>query len=351
MKIAAANLQMSSAYQAETRHETRERLHVWVGSEGPRAEREISRPPAKANPAQLSDAGKAAQAADPGPTDDSSSADPRLRLLMSLVEMLTGRPIRIYDGDGLCRCADQAPATPPSPAAAGTASPNEAPAGWGAEYDYHESYSESERVSFQASGTVRTADGKEIQFRLSLDLQRSFQVESDVRLRLGDAARRKDPLVVNFAGPAAQLSDTRFSFDLDADGHAEQLASLGAGSGFLALDRNGDGKINNGSELFGAASGDGFAELAALDSDGNGWIDEADPAFKDLQVWSPGAQGGGQLRSLAEAGVGALALSRVATPFHLNTAANQNLGLIRDSGIFLRESGEAGTIQQIDLTV
>lgn len=350
MKIAAANLQMSSAYRAETRHETRERLHVWVGSEGPRAERETSRPPAKSGQAHLSDAGKAAQAADPGPVEDGESADPRLRLLITLVEMLTGRPIRILEADDLCRCDEPAAVAPP-PADAGPAPAADAPAGWGVEYDYHESYSETEQLSFAASGTVRTADGREISFQLSLDLQRSFQVESDVRLRLGDAARRKDPLVINFSGLAAQLSDTRFSFDLDADGRNEQLASLGAGSGFLVLDRNRDGKINNGSELFGAASGDGFSELAALDSDGNGWIDEADPAFKDLQVWSPGAQGGGQLRSLAEAGVGALALSRVATPFHLNTAANQNLGLIRDSGIFLRESGEAGTIQQIDLTV
>jgi hypothetical protein len=38
----------------------------------------------------------------------------------------------------------------------------------------------------------------------------------------------------------------------------------------------------NGAELFGARSGDGFAELAALDGDGNGWIDEGDAAW---QAW------------------------------------------------------------------
>ena len=49
---------------------------------------------------------------------------------------------------------------------------------------------------------------------------------------------------------------------------------LGSGSGFLALDKNGNGKIDDGSELFGTKSGDGFADLAEYDSDGNGWIDE-----------------------------------------------------------------------------
>lgn len=65
--------------------------------------------------------------------------------------------------------------------------------------------------------------------------------------------------------PAASLTERDFAFDIDLDGHADQIAFVGTGSGFLALDRNGDGEINDGSELFGPESGDGFAELAAYD--------------------------------------------------------------------------------------
>ena len=91
--------------------------------------------------------------------------------------------------------------------------------------------------------------------------------------------RAVDPLVVNFDGTAAQLSDAKFSFDLQRDGQNETLPTLGSGSGFLALDLNGDGKINDGGERFGPRSGDEFADLAQYDGDGNPWIDEADPIY------------------------------------------------------------------------
>lgn len=75
-------------------------------------------------------------------------------------------------------------------------------------------------------------------------------------------------------------------FDLDCDGKEEEISSLGKGSGFLALDKNGDGIINDGTELFGTKSGDGFADLAEYDEDGNGWIDEDDGIFSQLRIWT-----------------------------------------------------------------
>ena len=96
----------------------------------------------------------------------------------------------------------------------------------------------------------------------------------------------------------------RFDFDLDSDGTREKLP-LVSGSGF-AFDRNANGRIDDGRELFGPASGDGFSELARLDDDANGWIDEADAAWSQLRVWRPDAAGKGSVRSLSEVGVGAL---------------------------------------------
>ena len=64
-----------------------------------------------------------------------------------------------------------------------------------------------------------------------------------------------------------ELSDQTFYFDLDADGKEEEISVLN-GSGYLALDKNGDGVINDGSELFGTKNGDGFADLARYDEDG-----------------------------------------------------------------------------------
>jgi len=204
---------------------------------------------------------------------------------------------------------------------------------------------EHERSHFSALGTVRTADGREIDFGATLDLGRDF-VTSDERLDSGRVEFR-DPLVINYDGHAAELGDMRFAFDfdLDADGQNESLPMLAGGSGYLALDRNGDGCINDGRELFGACSGDGFADLRAYDEDGNGWIDDADPVFSALGVWFPD----GELKPLKETGVGALALASTATPFSLTDAGNGVLGRVRASGVYLNEDGSAGTLQQIDL--
>ncbi len=353
MKIAAADIQMQASHVSTTRFESSERLTMWVG-ERPAERRDATRPAVLAPPAaaqvSLSKDAVAAQEADAArAADEEHTADPRLRMLVRMIEYLTGRPVRLFRADEFSR--NLAGAEQGATRAAAQ-SPGNAPqrAGFGIEYDYSSTYSEFEQVSFQASGTVRTADGREIRFELAFEMQRSYMESNSVSFRAGDA-RLKDPLVFDFGGPAGALSDLRFEFDLDADGHSEMVPLLGGGRGFLAFDRNGNGAVDDGSELFGPRSGDGFAELAALDSDGNGWIDEADADFSRLYVWRPAADGPGVMQTLAEAGIGAVYLGRVATPFELRGAANDTLGMMRSSGIYLREDGAAGSISQIDLSV
>ena len=126
---------------------------------------------------------------------------------------------------------------------------------------------------------------------------------------------------------------------------------LREGSGFLALDKNGDGKINDGSELFGTRSGNGFADLAVYDEDGNGWIDENDEIFDKLRVWSKDKDGKDVLKTLKEADVGAIYLGSTNSQFSLTDKKdNEVLGAVRSTGIYLKEStGMAGTVQQVDL--
>lgn len=357
MRIASAEMQMASTHASQQHHEVRESLRMWVGDRRPDFEGDGRRRPSVEPPSaqvSISDAGRAAQAGEAEAIEQASEAaesDPRLALLRRMIQMLTGQEARVFDARELAPRKDGE--LPPATATgAANAAPPSRPAGFGVEYDYHEVYSEAEQTTFSASGVVRTADGREIAFQLDLAMSRSYYEETNVSLRLGDAARpQKDPLILNFSGSAGQLSDQRFSFDIDADGSADNINRLVSGSGFLALDRNGDGRINDGSELFGTKSGDGFADLAAYDDDNNGWIDEADAAYAQLRVWTPDADGGGALRTLQEADVGAIGLARIATPFAIRDAGNETLGQVRSSGIFLQESGGAGTIQQVDLSV
>ncbi len=212
-----------------------------------------------------------------------------------------------------------------------------------------ETLREYEATSFAAHGTVRTADGRTVDFSMELDMCRDYSCQRSVRQ--SGSAELRDPLVINFDGKAAELSGTRFEFDLDADGTVERIPGLVAGSAWLAFDRNADGCINDGSELFGARSGNGFADLACLDDDGNRWLDEADTAFGQLRLWEQDETGAGTLSTLGEKGVGAIYLGSVQTPFALTDAENEKRGYIRASGVYLREDGGVGSVQQVDLAV
>ncbi|HWR21909.1 MAG TPA: VCBS repeat-containing protein, partial [Feifaniaceae bacterium] len=221
--------------------------------------------------------------------------------------------------------------------------------GWGLEYDSFHSYEENERLRYEASGSVKTEDGRTIDFRLELSLSRSYYEQSSISIRMGSRPRT-DPLVIAYAAAAPALSGRKVAFDLDADGRADNVSFATAGSGFLALDKNGDGVINDGSELFGPQSGNGFMDLRAYDLDGNGWIDGNDPVFGKLSILTLEADGNTALFSLGQAGVGAICLNETKTEYSFKNGREAD-GVMRASSVFLRENGTAGTIHHIDLTI
>lgn len=208
---------------------------------------------------------------------------------------------------------------------------------------------EEEHTTFATTGTVKTADGRELSFNLEVGMSRRFE-EYYERTYTHKTVTYCDPLVINLDTDMAQVSDQKFFFDLDQDGTEEEISSLQSGSGFLALDLNGDGVINDGGELFGTKSGNGFEDLAKYDSDGNGWIDEADDVWKKLLIWTKDENGNDKLYHLSDLGVGAIGLGNVSTQFALNSEKdNQNNAMIRKTGIFLYENGTVSTVQHLDL--
>ncbi len=210
-------------------------------------------------------------------------------------------------------------------------------------------YAETENVDYKTAGKVVTKDGREIDFNLSFQMSRSFEQYYEKEHTL-NVASLCDPLVINLDTDIAGVSDQKFLFDIDSDGVKDSISVLNRGSGFLALDKNGDGTVNDGSELFGTSSGDGFKDLAAYDSDGNGWIDEADEIWDKLLIYSMNEDGSSSLYGLKEKGVGAIFLGNVSTDYSLRNTANDSLNaMIRKTGVFLYENGNAGTVQHLDL--
>jgi len=108
------------------------------------------------------------------------------------------------------------------------------------------------------------------------------------------------------------------NFDHAGDGFAERTGWVGSGDGLLVWDRNSNGVIDSGQELFGSETRlsngmqavNGFAALAELDTNGDGIIDANDPIFSELRVWVDvninGRTDEGELLTLEEAGIQAI---------------------------------------------
>lgn len=324
MKIESSSIHYASQHSAASSRVVQRQFHV-QGESATGSSTQV----------QLSSSALQAQAASSseGVVAAESPPDPLLSMLQSLVEMLVGHKLKLMSL-GLDSGATSSASAPSLPTM---------------EFSAQSVQTEVEVSNFQAEGQIHTRDGKNIDFKLDVQMSRSFTSATTIETQGG--TKKKDPLVINFGGNSAQLQSTRFAFDLTGDGKKVNVALLGSGSAYLALDSNGNGKVDSGKELFGTQSGNGFADLAKYDVDGNGWIDDNDPVFSQLQAWSPSSEGKGSLSSLKSLGVGALYLGAQSTPFEIRDSSNHSLGSVRASGVYANENGSIGSLQQVDLTV
>ena len=194
----------------------------------------------------------------------------------------------------------------------------------------------------------------------------------------------RDPFTLDLDGGGIQTSgstDSSIVFDYDGDGIRTGTGWIRAGEAFLVADRNADGVIDTGAELFGVdtllPSGllakDGFSAIAPLDTNADGKIDITDTPvsawqiafdvngdgiiatgetralqFTDLMVWQDINQNGvseaSELRTLTEAGIASISTAK--------TVVNTNLGngnRITGTGVFTRADGSAGGTANLDL--
>uniref|UniRef100_UPI0027397D79 calcium-binding protein n=1 Tax=Ruegeria sp. HKCCD8929 TaxID=2683006 RepID=UPI0027397D79 len=129
-----------------------------------------------------------------------------------------------------------------------------------------------------------------------------------------------DPLIIDMDGDGIELTElgaTQARFDLDNDGFAERTGWVSPDDALLAIDLNGDGKINDIKELFGNEFRSGYEELAEYDSNGDGVIDQNDAAFSQLLLWQDangdGQSQAGELTSITDAGIASISLSTTQT--------------------------------------
>ncbi len=217
------------------------------------------------------------------------------------------------------------------------------------EYNREELRVEYKALRVYAYGEVRTSDGRNIKFSIELQLT-DIEIEiNSEKLRAGSLALI-DPLIINLNSSPDIISDSSFSFDINSDGREETIPLLAKGKGFIFFDADGNGSVSDAEEIVGVKTGNAFKELSELDSDGNGWIDEIDPAFNYLKVWLKN-EGVDEVKSLRELGIGALYTGSASTLFTLKSSAGKSGALLRNVGVFLYEDGRAGNLLKIDFLV
>ncbi|MEO1660450.1 MAG: calcium-binding protein [Pseudomonadota bacterium] len=191
------------------------------------------------------------------------------------------------------------------------------------------------------------------------------------------------PLVLDLDGNGIELTRLENSvafFDIDNDGIRERTSWVGPGDGLLALDRNANGKIDNGAELFGYGStfsggaswilpaqtggffepkpiglsgpGDlehkyqsGFELLSELDTSGDGFITSSDQDYDDLRIWrdlnQDGTSAADELLSLADLGIQSIDLNGQ------SVFREQAGSIITDTSVFSFANGDQGEIADV----
>lgn len=206
---------------------------------------------------------------------------------------------------------------------------------------------EKENLELAADGKVSTEKGD---LFISSTASLLYQNQTTIQMSVQELKKMADPLVINFKGELASVErSAKFGFDIDIDGKEDAISLLTGGNGFLAFDRNNDGTINDGSELFGAKSGNGFAELAAYDDTKDGVIDENDEIFSKLKIWLKTVSKD-ELMSLKEARVGALLLDNISSEFSIRGDNGVN-AKIQKSGVALSEDGKAMWMSHVDFAI
>ncbi|MBL4589096.1 MAG: hypothetical protein JKY11_03325, partial [Alphaproteobacteria bacterium] len=160
----------------------------------------------------------------------------------------------------------------------------------------------------------------------------------------------EDPLVIDLDGDGIELTTENYvtgkHFDLNGDGFAERTGWVSGDDGLLAVDVNGNGTIDDISELFGAPGVSGFTALASYDSNLDGVVDALDTNFSDIFVWQDSNENAitdaGELKTLAELGIASFDV----TP--TNTTPSDNNGhTVTETGTYTKTDTTTGTLGNV----
>lgn len=158
-----------------------------------------------------------------------------------------------------------------------------------------------------------------------------------------------DPLVLDLDGDGIETispEESHANFDLfTEDGYQTQHGWVSKDDGLLALDKNGNGTIDDINELFGNRNLNGFDDLSSYDDNSDNVIDSSDIIFEQLLVWQDknedGVSSENELHKLSELGIVSISLDAI------EQTQMDNDNIVADSSTFLLDTGETRTISDV----
>jgi hypothetical protein len=178
------------------------------------------------------------------------------------------------------------------------------------------------------------------------EIEATQRIHLHIEFGAPQQTQKSDPIVLDLEGDGVDLSGVEDGkeFDINADGKVDRTGFVRGDDAFLALDRNGNGTIDDGAELFGDQHGaaNGFDELARFDDNADGRIDVADSIYNKLRllfdVDGDGTVRNDETRSLAEEGIASIDLNYDAS----RETDDRNGNTLAQRSSYSREDGSHG---------
>ncbi|MBI4665983.1 MAG: hypothetical protein HY751_06195 [Nitrospinae bacterium] len=204
-----------------------------------------------------------------------------------------------------------------------------------------------DEASNGASSATATSGNGQSAFTVTVEGRTETLVEVSVSVQ--QEQQQTDPLALDLNGDGFETTGAQngLSFDINGDGVADKTSFVKGDDAFIAYDKNGNGVIDSGKELFGDQNGaaNGYEELARYDQNHDGWIDSADAIYKDLVlIKNRGGQtfNASSAETLGQAGVAAIKVG-----YGSSSAFTTGGDAIAQTGAFVRADGSTGQTADI----
>jgi len=207
---------------------------------------------------------------------------------------------------------------------------------------------QTQQLNFSMQGDF-IIDNQAVNLNYQLQLNSQYSTASTVNM---SAAALKDPLVIQYGAQSIGKIIGYQALDINNDKQQDNLPIFSGDVGYLVYDKNNDQQVNNGSELFGPTSNNGFAELAMLDSNQNGYFDQQDDKYQQVYIWQPKHMNSAEeqnLVTLSQAGIKAISLNAIDTQFNFRGDHGEIDAQLTQSSFAITNNNQAVGVHQIDV--